>query len=175
MKKPIFILIITLITLFFILTGIALVYLFNYEYTTKNKLKDGISYIKIKNFDKALEKFNTIDKTDSLYPEALEYIKKTDSLKKLNNKIDSISKRNTLIKNQFSSWNGSHKNLEKIIKSSLTDPNSYEHIKTVYFDLNDKLKVTTTYRAKNSFNGFVTNTATVYCNLNGTITEFLTK
>jgi len=35
---------------------------------------------------------------------------------------------------QFSSWNGSHKNLEKRIKSGMHDPGSYQHVETAYLD-----------------------------------------
>lgn len=60
------------------------------------------------------------------------------------------------IESQFSAWDGSHRNLERIIKANLKDPDSYEHINTKYWELTDKdwkkyIVVNTSYRAKNSF------------------------
>ena len=36
------------------------------------------------------------------------------------------------VKEQFSSWDGAHKNLEKAIKKNMNDPSSYEHVETTY-------------------------------------------
>lgn len=65
--------------------------------------------------------------------------------------------RNEEIAKCFSSWDGSHRNLEKIIKASMNDPQSYEHEETTYWDLNDHLIVRTTFRGKNAFGGTVKN------------------
>nr|MBC8555682.1 hypothetical protein [Candidatus Brocadiales bacterium] len=61
------------------------------------------------------------------------------------------------IKAQFSTWDGSHKNLEKLIKKSMNDPDSYEHVETNAWDMKDHLVVKTTFRGKNAFGGTVTN------------------
>ena len=65
------------------------------------------------------------------------------------------------IQEQFSSWDGSHKALERIIKNSMNDPSSYEHVDTYYKELdNGHILVTTTFRGKNAFGGVVTNSMT---------------
>lgn len=60
------------------------------------------------------------------------------------------------IEQQFSTWDGAHRNLEKFIKANMKDPNSYEHVETRYSDNGDHLIVVTTYRGTNSFGGVVT-------------------
>ncbi len=67
-----------------------------------------------------------------------------------------------VIERQFSPWDGSHRNLYRYLKENVKDPDSLEHIETRYkknFDKNEKfnntLSVTTKYRAKNSFGGYV--------------------
>lgn len=64
-------------------------------------------------------------------------------------------KRSDAIKKHFSAWDGSHIKLEKAIKLSLADPNSYEHISTKHNVEDDTINVITTFRAKNAFGGFV--------------------
>jgi hypothetical protein len=62
------------------------------------------------------------------------------------------------IKKQFSEFDGSHYQFEKYIKSKMKNPDSYEHVKTVYWDKGDHILVQTTYRGTNSFNATVTET-----------------
>lgn len=96
--------------------------------------------------------------------------------------MDYNSERNLWIKGQFSAWDGSHKELEKLIKSRLNDEDSYKHKETTYTDvLNEEIKdkvnkilsdagysqrvevgdlfIQTTFTAKNGFGGTVKNTA----------------
>ena len=48
----------------------------------------------------------------------------------------------------FSGWTGSHKQVETEIKGQLSDPSSYEHISTNYYDYGDtNIVVITKYRA----------------------------
>jgi hypothetical protein len=65
--------------------------------------------------------------------------------------------RTELIENQFNPWDGSHINLTRLIKESLNDPNSYEHVETVYWDNHTHIIVSTTFRGKNVFGGVVEN------------------
>ena len=62
----------------------------------------------------------------------------------------------------LSPWDGSHTALERLVKRRLKDPDSYEHVETrVSKKGADGLhSVYMTYRAKNSFGGFVVGTAT---------------
>lgn len=45
-----------------------------------------------------------------------------------------VEARKKRIDRQFSAWDGSHNNLERLIKRSMNDPDSYEHDETVYWD-----------------------------------------
>lgn len=59
------------------------------------------------------------------------------------------------IEGQFSSWNGSHIELVKLVKENLNDPKSFEHVKTVYWDKGDYIIVKMNYRAKNGFGALI--------------------
>lgn len=63
------------------------------------------------------------------------------------------------IERQFNPWDGSHIRATELIKASMNDPNSYEHVKTTYVDGGDHLVITTTFRGKNAFGGVVVNTS----------------
>jgi len=76
--------------------------------------------------------------------------------------------RTKLIEKQFSSWDGSHIQLEKVIKQQMKNPDSYEHVETLYWDRGDHITVQTTYRGTNSFNAVVTETKRIELNLDGT-------
>lgn len=65
-----------------------------------------------------------------------------------------------LIQSQFSAWDGAHIKLERMIKASLNDPDSYEHDASTYVKNADgSLRVTTQFRAKNAFGGMVRQSA----------------
>ena len=65
--------------------------------------------------------------------------------------------RTELVESQFSSWDGSHRGLEKVIKKGMNDPKSYEHIETRYRDEGTSIFVMTKFRGKNAFGGMVIN------------------
>ena len=96
--------------------------------------------------------------------------------------IDYNSERNNWIRSQFSAWDGSHVELEKLIIKNLNDEKSYEHIETTYRDIateSDRdevnqvladsgysqrvevgdLFIQTEFSAKNAFGGVIKNTA----------------
>ena len=81
--------------------------------------------------------------------------------------------RNKRIEQQFSAWDGSHNNLERVIKKAMNDPDSYEHDETVYWDMGDHLVVKTTYRGKNAFGGVVRNFVKAKVSLDGDILQIL--
>lgn len=81
--------------------------------------------------------------------------------------------RTANIEKQFSDWNGQHVKLTKLIKESMNDPKSYEHVKTVYFDMEDHLIINTTFRGSNAFGGTVTNTAKGKASIDGENVELL--
>lgn len=81
--------------------------------------------------------------------------------------------RKKTIEKQFSAWNGSHRNLTKVIKKSMNDPDSYEHVETKYWDMGDHLVVLTTFRGKNAFGGKVKNSVKAKIALNGQVLEIM--
>ncbi len=82
--------------------------------------------------------------------------------------------REESIKKQFSEWNGAHIILEKYVKSEMNDPDSYEHVETVYWDRDDYLLVQMKFRGNNAFGGKVINLITVRCNIStGQILEIV--
>lgn len=72
---------------------------------------------------------------------------------------------------QFSTWDGSHKNLEKQIKSRMHDPRSYQHVETYYLDRGDHLAVMTKFRGKNAFGALVLNTVQAKVDMSGNVLE----
>ena len=74
------------------------------------------------------------------------------------------------ISGQFSAWDGSHRSLEKSVKVSLKDPDSYQHVETSYIDKGSEgIDVVMTYRAKNSFGGYVVNRAAATYDIDGNL------
>ena len=73
------------------------------------------------------------------------------------------------IKRQFSSWDGSHRLLVKMVKNVMNDPDSFDHDTTRYRVLpNDEgIQVSMIYRGKNAFGGVVRNTITAQFSLDG--------
>src|SRR5690606_1078457 len=61
------------------------------------------------------------------------------------------AERQDKINRQFSAWDGSHRKLERFIKSIMNDPSSFKHVKTTYADKGNYLLVQMTYRGKNAF------------------------
>ena len=87
---------------------------------------------------------------------------------------DEIRARN--IERQFSAWDGSHRKLESLIKSSMNNPASYEHVKTVYSQTKDHLVVRTTFRGTNAFGAIVTNAVKARVNISdGEVVEILAQ
>ncbi len=77
--------------------------------------------------------------------------------------------RKKQIEAQFSAWDGSHRNLERAIEQSMNDPDSYEHVETVYWDMKSHLVVKTTFRGKNAFGGLVINWVKAKVDLDGNV------
>lgn len=81
--------------------------------------------------------------------------------------------RKKRIEGGFSAWDGSHLGLTKVIKESMNDPRSYEHVDTKYWDMGDHLIVTTTFRGKNAFGGVVKNWVKAKTDLDGNVLEVI--
>lgn len=80
-----------------------------------------------------------------------------------------IAARKERILKQFSSGDGSHRNLEKWIKNNMNDPKSFEHVETTYTDKGDHLLVYMKYRGKNAFGAKVIQTVIGTVDLNGNV------
>ena len=85
---------------------------------------------------------------------------------------ENAKQRQSLIASQFSSWDGSHTNLTRVIKSQMHDDDSYEHVRTTYSDEGSHLIVTTSYRGKNALGVKILCRATAIVDLNGYVLEF---
>jgi hypothetical protein len=83
--------------------------------------------------------------------------------------------RKEQIKTQFSAWDGSHRGLTALIKKTMNNPASYEHVETVYWDKGDHLIVKTTFRGTNAFGGIVTNWVMAKVDLNGNVIEVISQ
>lgn len=81
--------------------------------------------------------------------------------------------RRKQIENGFSAWDGSHTKLERIIKDSMNDPDSYKHVETVFWDMKDHLVVRTTFRGKNAFGGVVKEWVKAKCDLEGNVIKII--
>ena len=77
------------------------------------------------------------------------------------------------ISRHFSAWDGSHYGLTKVIKRSMNDPGSYEHVETVYWDKGGHLIVKTTFRGKNILGDVVKNQVTAEVDLDGNVIEII--
>lgn len=69
-----------------------------------------------------------------------------------------IEQRKQAIQQQFSSWDGSHRNVEAAVKRSMKNPDSYKHVETRYSDDGKNLVIITTVRGTNSFGAVVPST-----------------
>ena len=83
--------------------------------------------------------------------------------------------RKEQIEKHFSAWDGSHRGLTKLIKKSMNDPDSYNHVETRYSDKGDHLIVKTTFRGKNAFGGVVKNWVIAKVDLNGNVIEVISQ
>jgi hypothetical protein len=75
-------------------------------------------------------------------------------------KIDPVVTKDSMkeawLKNNFSAWDGSNRDLVKLVKKSLNDPGSFEHEETTFDKSNDEfIRVKMVYRAKNSFGALI--------------------
>lgn len=138
--------------------------------------------IKLKNqqkIDDLLNKLKDVPETKlekqiELYDELLTLDPENSEYKTQNAKLQKELERQKLINSQFSSWDGSHRKLEKYIKSKMNDPDSFKHVETKYIDNgSDNLIIITSFRGKNAFGGVIVNTVTATVDLDGNITSII--
>jgi hypothetical protein len=77
------------------------------------------------------------------------------------------------ITRQFNPWDGSHRALEKAIKETMNDPDSYKHVETRYGDRGDYLTLVTKIRGKNAFGGVITSTVRARVDIDGSNLQIL--
>jgi hypothetical protein len=76
------------------------------------------------------------------------------------------------IEGQFSAYDGSHRSLERRVKESMNNPDSFEHVKTTYWDYGQgNIKLRMTFRGTNAYNAMVTQTAFAVATPKGEILE----
>lgn len=85
------------------------------------------------------------------------------------------AERTKRIESCFSSWNGSHIRLVRLIKEAMHDPKSFKHVETRYGDRGDHLLVHMSYRGKNAFGALVLNSVTAKCDLDGNVIEIVAQ
>lgn len=83
--------------------------------------------------------------------------------------------RKKQIKEQFSTWDGSHKGLTKYVKQSLDNPLSFEHVSTRFEDRLIHLIVTMSFTSKNAAGNVVKGSIVAKVDLNGRIIEIVSR
>lgn len=81
------------------------------------------------------------------------------------------AERRQKIEEQFSGYDGSHRKFERLIKQSMNDPDSYDHVETKYSDKGSFIRVFCTFRGKNAFGGLVKNTKVADFTIDGTFLQ----
>lgn len=85
------------------------------------------------------------------------------------------TERQIKVESQFSSWDGSHRGLTDLIKKSMNDPDSYEHIETRFKDNADHIFVIAKFRGANAFGGKVINTVSAKVDFSGNVIEITSQ
>lgn len=83
--------------------------------------------------------------------------------------------RKEIIEKQFSAWDGSHPALTRLIKESMNDPDSYDHIETRFRDDGSSIFVITKFRGANAFGGKVINTVSARVDFAGNVIEVVSQ
>lgn len=142
-----------------------------------NKTKQLLAELKKIPVSQFEENLNRYQDLVILHPNNKRYKSKVDfytlKAKEAKDKRSAAMHRTKRIEEQFSSWDGSHRNLERVIKNAMNDPDSYEHSKTVYWDKGSYLIVRTEYRGKNAFGGIVKNFVKAKVSMNGDVLQIL--
>jgi len=108
---------------------------------------------------------------NSRYKSKLKFYKIKISKEKKKARV--AAERKKKIESQFSAWDGSHRGLDRLIKNTLNDPDSYDHVETVYWDMGKYLVVKTTFRGKNAFGAVVLNWVKAKSDMDGNIIEIM--
>ncbi|MBB4866833.1 tetratricopeptide (TPR) repeat protein [Pseudomonas nitritireducens] len=85
------------------------------------------------------------------------------------------AERTKKIEAQFSGWDGSHRGLERVAKSMMKNPDSFEHVETRYSDKGKYIRVGMTYRGTNSFGAVVPGTIVADFDLEGNLIKIVSQ
>ena len=112
-----------------------------------------------------------IDEKDhiALYERLAELESKNKEWEAMAESLSRKYERKEKIEKQFSVWDGSHVRVSRSIKKSMNDPESFDHVNTVYVDKGSFLVIETTFRGKNGFNATVLGKATAKVDLEGNV------
>ncbi|WP_271270254.1 hypothetical protein [Aliamphritea hakodatensis] len=112
-----------------------------------------------------------LDPSKKRYAEKLKFY--TKKVEEQEERIAADTERAIKIKKQFSPIDGRHYNFERLIKTEMNDPSSYEHVETGYWNRGDHIVVKTIFRGKNSYGALVKDSATAKFNLDGEFLQLL--
>jgi hypothetical protein len=68
---------------------------------------------------------------------------------------------------------GEHKELTKMIKAEMTDPNSFELVACNWFDMDDHIVVIQEYRGRNQLGGMAVESVKAKCGLDGEVLQIM--
>jgi tetratricopeptide (TPR) repeat protein len=134
-----------------------------------------LSLVKVDEYDKAIDIYNLLvqlepdsDRHKTLLAR-FKKIKADREEEKRKQLAEQQAKeaREKKVQGQFSSLSGAHRIFERLIKASMNDPDSYEHVETRYIDKGEYVRVFATFRGKNAFGGIIIDTATADFSLSG--------
>lgn len=83
--------------------------------------------------------------------------------------------RTKRIEKQFSSWDGSHPALSRLLEDNMRDPDSYEHIETRFREDGNSIFVVTKFRGANGFGGMTIQTVSARVDFNGNVLEIVSQ
>lgn len=136
----------------------------------KGALLDELSTVPESDYERnksLYQRLSNLNPSNSEYKDMLAHY--SDKIEDAKQAEEATTARKKRIEQQFSGWDGAHRNLERFIKKAMHDPDSYDHDETVYWDMGDHLVVRTTYRGKNGFGGLVRNDVKAKVSLDGEI------
>jgi hypothetical protein len=138
-----------------------------------SQLKNGV--LKKSYFPQKYLNTNFISLMKKLAPQRAIIIKSNKLEIERKKRKEKEKKRQKLIDEQFSAWDGSHIGLTKMLKKNMKNPDSYEHIETTYRDDGKSLVIKTRYRGQNGFGGMTIGEVTARVNFNGDVLEIISQ
>lgn len=143
-------------------------YIINFELDTKGKIiskKTILTYSKtgkVEYENSEVPEFNTFINADIVENQKLN----KEAEKLVAQQKEEYEKRKAEFEEKcLSSWDGSNRELVRIVKESMNDPDSFEHVETLYKLYKDYAVVIMKFRGNNAFGGKVLNSVTAKVNI----------